>query len=362
MRPDELRNLLILAGTEQRAAASDRHDRHVRHRLDGRHVGRRVHAAERRREDGHRRSSTRRSATRPARSPASCAIIPIERLNALLVITPQPAYLDEAKKWIARLDQGGSGDGPRFYVYNLQNQRAEKLGAAAAAGVHGPRVAAPPPRPPPTVAPGTPAGTIVSPPQFQTQPSIAPNTPEAAAALGAPPATAIANASGGVSGAGGLGARDGRPDDCGAARRGRGHRRRAQHPGRRRQGQQHAADRRHAGRVLGDRGGAEEARRAVAAGGHRGDDRRGDADRRAPVRRRLAVQGRRAVGARRGRQLQPDHRGSIPPSRFPPRRWAQRRPALASPRRASPTSSTTRTSPAASRRRCTCSTSTATPR
>ena len=55
-------------------------------------------------------------------------IVPIERMNALLVITPQPAYLEEAKKWIARLDQGGGGDGPRFYVYHLQNQRAEKLG------------------------------------------------------------------------------------------------------------------------------------------------------------------------------------------------------------------------------------------
>jgi general secretion pathway protein D len=28
-------------------------------------------------------------------------IIPIERMNALLVITPQPSYLDEAKKWVA---------------------------------------------------------------------------------------------------------------------------------------------------------------------------------------------------------------------------------------------------------------------
>ncbi len=57
-------------------------------------------------------------------------------MNALLVITPQPAYLEEAKKWIARLDSGTGGDGPRFYVFQLQNQRAEKLGAAAAAGVH----------------------------------------------------------------------------------------------------------------------------------------------------------------------------------------------------------------------------------
>ena len=40
-------------------------------------------------------------------------IVPIERMNALLIITPQPAYLEEAKKWIARLDQGGGGDGGR---------------------------------------------------------------------------------------------------------------------------------------------------------------------------------------------------------------------------------------------------------
>ena len=80
-------------------------------------------------------------------------IIPIERLNALLVITPQPAYLDEAKKWIARLDQAGTGDGPSFYVYNLQNQRAEKLGPLLTQAFTGraPPAAA---TPPPTVAPG----------------------------------------------------------------------------------------------------------------------------------------------------------------------------------------------------------------
>jgi general secretion pathway protein D len=34
-------------------------------------------------------------------------IIPIERMNALLVVTPQPEYLEEARKWIERLDKGG---------------------------------------------------------------------------------------------------------------------------------------------------------------------------------------------------------------------------------------------------------------
>jgi general secretion pathway protein D len=98
-------------------------------------------------------------------------IVPIERMNALLVITPQPAYLDEVRMWIARLDQGGGGDAPRFFVYHLQNQRAEKLGPLlqqAFTGRAPPAAAAAAP----TLAPGTPAGQIVNPPTFQTQPAI----------------------------------------------------------------------------------------------------------------------------------------------------------------------------------------------
>ena len=221
-------------------------------------------------------------------------IIPIERLNALLVITPQPAYLDEAKKWIARLDQAGSGDGPRFYVYNLQNQRAEKLGPLLTQAFTGraPPAAAPPA---PTVAPGTPAGTIVNPPSFQAQPTVVQPTINVTTTP-APGTQAAATAATGT--------------------RRRGPRHRAQHPGRRRQGQQHAADRRHGARVSRDRSGAEEARRPVAAGADRRDDGGGHADRRAPVRRRMAVQGRGAVRSRRGRPLhaerahQPGGRGS----------------------------------------------------
>ena len=98
-------------------------------------------------------------------------IIPLERLNALLIVTPQPAYLDEVKKWIVRLDQAGTGDGPSFFVYNLQNQRAEKLGPLLTQAFTG---RAPPAAAPsaPTLAPGTPAGTIVNPPTFQAQPAV----------------------------------------------------------------------------------------------------------------------------------------------------------------------------------------------
>ena len=70
-------------------------------------------------------------------------IVPIERMNAILVVTPQPAYLDEVKKWIERLDRSSDvGGGLQFFVYHLQNTRAERLGAAAAAGVHRTRDAA----------------------------------------------------------------------------------------------------------------------------------------------------------------------------------------------------------------------------
>ena len=56
--------------------------------------------------------------------------IPIERLNALLVVTTQPRYLDEARKWIERLDKsGGVAGGLRLNVYPVQHGKAEKIAA-----------------------------------------------------------------------------------------------------------------------------------------------------------------------------------------------------------------------------------------
>jgi general secretion pathway protein D len=110
----------------------------------------------------------------PDKSPLSgiLRVIPIERMNALLVISPQPAYLDEAKKWIERLDKaGGEGAGIQFYVYAVQNGRAEHIAPLLQQAFTG-RVTQPQQGPgPPQLAPGTPAGTIVSPPAFQAQPT-----------------------------------------------------------------------------------------------------------------------------------------------------------------------------------------------
>jgi general secretion pathway protein D len=53
--------------------------------------------------------------------------VPIERLNAILVISSQPFYLDQADIWIRRLDREAEGEQPRTYVYAVQNGRASDL-------------------------------------------------------------------------------------------------------------------------------------------------------------------------------------------------------------------------------------------
>ncbi len=53
--------------------------------------------------------------------------LPLERLNAVVVITPQPDYLNQAETWIRRLDRGGSEAGTRLYVYSVKNVKAADL-------------------------------------------------------------------------------------------------------------------------------------------------------------------------------------------------------------------------------------------
>ena len=55
-------------------------------------------------------------------------VIPIERLNSLLIVTTQPKYLEMAKSWVERIDQaGGTSGGTRFFVYQVKNGKAENL-------------------------------------------------------------------------------------------------------------------------------------------------------------------------------------------------------------------------------------------
>ncbi|MFQ5348004.1 MAG: type II secretion system secretin GspD [Rhodothalassiaceae bacterium] len=55
--------------------------------------------------------------------------LPIERMNAVLVVSEQPVYLERARDWVARLDRGGGAQGQRqLYVYHLKNARAGEVG------------------------------------------------------------------------------------------------------------------------------------------------------------------------------------------------------------------------------------------
>ncbi|WP_040435203.1 secretin N-terminal domain-containing protein, partial [Melaminivora alkalimesophila] len=36
-------------------------------------------------------------------------VMPVERLNSILVVTPRAAYLEEARRWIEKLDQPSDG-------------------------------------------------------------------------------------------------------------------------------------------------------------------------------------------------------------------------------------------------------------
>lgn len=80
-------------------------------------------------------------------------LVPIERINALMVVTPQAKYLDQAREWIERLDRTGlNGGGQRLFVYQVQNGKAEQLATLLndAFGKKGGQKAAPAP----TLAPG----------------------------------------------------------------------------------------------------------------------------------------------------------------------------------------------------------------
>lgn len=54
-------------------------------------------------------------------------LVPVARLNMLMVVTPQAAYLDEARIWINRLDRGADTQTPRLYVYRMQNAAAADI-------------------------------------------------------------------------------------------------------------------------------------------------------------------------------------------------------------------------------------------
>jgi general secretion pathway protein D len=64
-------------------------------------------------------------------------LVPIERLNAVLAISPQVKYLDQLKAWVARLDRPGQGSDKHIFIYHVQHGRAADLAGTLAKALFG---------------------------------------------------------------------------------------------------------------------------------------------------------------------------------------------------------------------------------
>jgi general secretion pathway protein D len=54
---------------------------------------------------------------------------PVNRLNAVLVLTQKPALLEKVGQWIARLDRSSAEGNDNYYVYRLENGKAKDVAA-----------------------------------------------------------------------------------------------------------------------------------------------------------------------------------------------------------------------------------------
>ncbi len=125
--------------------------------------------------------------------------MPLEGINAVLVITPQPRYLNEIQTWIDRLDQG-DGQTARLYVYEVKNVKASDLSTQLGT-LYG-NTTPQPQTPAPSTMPG------LDPVEVSTYGSDRGSQPAAALAAAAMPPTQNA-ASGARNGSGGAGANGG---------------------------------------------------------------------------------------------------------------------------------------------------------
>lgn len=82
--------------------------------------------------------------------------VPNKRLNAVLVITSRPAYLQRAATWIAKLDKLAHNNDDQLFVYEIQNRPAKELAQVlkSVLSSQGGASEAAPPAEPEGVAPG----------------------------------------------------------------------------------------------------------------------------------------------------------------------------------------------------------------
>ena len=111
-------------------------------------------------------------AVRKATDNGVIRFVPIERLNAVIILAREPRYMEEARAWIGRLDRVRRGNDPRLYVYHVQHGKAVEVAntlQGAFARDEAPEPAARKPAPLPDFSPtgvpaGAPPGYVGSPP------------------------------------------------------------------------------------------------------------------------------------------------------------------------------------------------------
>lgn len=138
---NERQNLIMIAGTQQELAnISDTVRLFDVDQLRGMSVGLfRLGAVEAKVVQGELDAIFGDTATGPLAGMVK--FLPIERLNALLVITPQAKYLEDARAWIERLDRTENAQGQNIFVYQLQNGKAVVLAEVLNSLLEGKQVA-----------------------------------------------------------------------------------------------------------------------------------------------------------------------------------------------------------------------------
>ena len=125
---DAVRNILILAGNgDELRLASSTVDIFDVNQM----VGQNVHLISLQKADASEITAELESIfaanAQTAEGAGLVQFIPISRLNAILIISKQRAYVEEARKWIYRLDRRLDATKPRIYVYYVQHGQAKDL-------------------------------------------------------------------------------------------------------------------------------------------------------------------------------------------------------------------------------------------
>ena len=126
--PIRRRNAIIVSGDAAVRQTLVESDPRFRHRHSGRSVLRPVSGRRRRPRSARGRIRAGVSGARPkALWAASSASLPMDRVNAVLVVSSQPRYIDAAKRFVGLFDRVEDATARSWHVYYVQNGQSADL-------------------------------------------------------------------------------------------------------------------------------------------------------------------------------------------------------------------------------------------